>query len=60
MDLHMLVLSTGRERTEAEFEGLLSRSGFRLTRVVPTRSPVGLGIVEAVRTTAQRSPGAAG
>jgi len=35
MDLHMLMLSTGRERTRAEFERLLSQTGFGLTRVVP-------------------------
>ena len=35
-------------QTEAEFDRLLTASGFRLTRVVPNRSPVGLAIVEAV------------
>ena len=48
MDLHMLVLLHGRERSAADFERLLARAGFRLTRVVPTASQVGLGIVEAV------------
>jgi hypothetical protein len=36
MDLTMLVLLTGRERTEAEFAGLLQAGGFSLTRVIPT------------------------
>ena len=60
MDLHMLLLLRGRERTEAEFEGLLARAGFRQTRIVPTRAPVGLGVVEAVRATAAGRPEAAG
>ena len=36
IDLDMLVLLTGRERTEAEFETLLRAGGFSLTRVIPT------------------------
>jgi hypothetical protein len=46
-DLEMLVLNYGRERTEAEFAELYSKVGFRLTRVVPTTSP--LSIIEGVR-----------
>jgi C-methyltransferase len=46
-DLEMLVLNYGRERTEAEFEELYGKAGFRLTRVVPTTSP--LSIIEGVR-----------
>lgn len=39
MDLNMLVMTHGgRERTEEEFRALFSRAGFRLTRIVPTRS----------------------
>lgn len=48
MDLHMLMLLHGRERTGAEYERLLIQTGFSMNRVVPTTSPVGLGIVEAV------------
>lgn len=47
LDLEMLLFTGGRERTEAEYRALLARAGFRLTRVVPTRSP--LSIVEAVK-----------
>jgi SAM-dependent methyltransferase len=36
MDLTMLVLLMGRERTEAEFAALLQAGGFSLTRVIPT------------------------
>ena len=48
VDLEMLVLTPyGKERTEAEFKDLYSKSGFRLLRVVPTLSP--LSIIEGVR-----------
>jgi hypothetical protein len=46
-DMVMLVLPGGQERTEAEYESLLAKAGFRLTRVVPTASVV--SIVEAHR-----------
>lgn len=38
----MLVLLQGKERTAEEFRQLYERAGFRLTRVVPTGSDVGL------------------
>jgi hypothetical protein len=38
MDLNMLVVAEGRERTEAEFAELFARTGFELLRVVPTSS----------------------
>jgi hypothetical protein len=47
MDLHMLLLFGARERTEAEFRLLLARAGFRVERVIPTRSPAGLAVIEA-------------
>jgi O-methyltransferase domain len=40
IDLEMLLLPGGRERTEEEFARLFKRAGFRLTRVVQTKSPV--------------------
>jgi hypothetical protein len=45
LDLEMLVSPGGVERTAAEFETLLTNSGFKLTRIIPTPSPV--SIVEA-------------
>lgn len=48
MDLHMLVQFAGKERTETEFRSLYEGAGFRLTRVLPTDSDVGL--VEGIRT----------
>lgn len=38
LDLEMLVVTTGKERTEREWRGLLAGAGFRLDRVVPTVS----------------------
>ena len=47
VDLEMLVMTPGgRERTAAEFDRLLDASGLKMTRIVPTQSPV--AIVEAV------------
>jgi hypothetical protein len=49
MDLHMLLLLPGRERTAAEFAGLLDAAGFRLERVIPTPSSSGVHVIEAIR-----------
>jgi hypothetical protein len=46
LDIDMLVNAGGRERTATEYADLLSRAGFRQTRVVPTASP--MSIVEGV------------
>jgi hypothetical protein len=47
VDIEMLVMTQGGyERTEAEFAELFSHAGLRLSRVVPTESPVTL--LEAV------------
>jgi hypothetical protein len=40
LDLEMLLLPGGRERTEEDFAQLFQNAGFRLTRVVHTKSPV--------------------
>ncbi|HTM26111.1 MAG TPA: methyltransferase [Vicinamibacterales bacterium] len=48
LDLEMLVLTPrGRERTKTEFARLLRGAGFRLSRVIATKSP--LSVVEAVK-----------
>ncbi len=47
MDLNMLVMTGGRERTEDEYRALLKASGFRLTRIIPTESP--MSIIEGER-----------
>lgn len=46
LDLTMLVIPGGKERTEPEYRELLAASGFRLTRVVPTSADV--DVIEAV------------
>jgi hypothetical protein len=46
LDMGMLVVTGGQERTEAQYALLLSKVGFHLTRVVPTNWAV--SIVEAV------------
>jgi hypothetical protein len=45
IDLEMLLIPGGRERTAEEFGALLARGGFALSRVVPTESP--LSVIEA-------------
>ena len=45
IDLEMLLLPGGKERTAEEFGALFARAGFALTRVVPTQSP--LSVIEA-------------
>jgi SAM-dependent methyltransferase len=47
MDLNMLAMTGGRERTEAEFSWLFAGAGFELVKVHPTECP--LSVVEAVR-----------
>ena len=47
LDLAMLALPGGLERTEAEYADLFEAAGFRLNRIVPTMSP--FSVVEAVK-----------
>jgi hypothetical protein len=47
LDIEMLAMPGGRERSADEFRALFAGAGFELTRVVPTKSP--LSVVEAVR-----------
>ncbi|HEV8336675.1 MAG TPA: methyltransferase [Candidatus Polarisedimenticolia bacterium] len=44
LDVNMLAMTGGRERTASEFQDLLAGAGFRLKRIVPTACP--LSIVE--------------
>jgi hypothetical protein len=46
LDLHVMLLVGGRERTEREYRALLAKAGLRLTRVLPTAHPA-IEIVEA-------------
>jgi hypothetical protein len=54
LDLHMMVLLGGQERTEAEYRRLLAAHGFRLTRVVPTAGDVSVVEVCSVSTPCTR------
>lgn len=46
-DLHMLIMTGGRERTAAEYGKLFEAAGLKLSNVIPTESM--MGIVEAVK-----------
>jgi hypothetical protein len=46
LDLNMLVMSGGRERTKDVYTALLEKGGFRLQQVIPTLAPV--SILEAI------------
>jgi hypothetical protein len=46
LDLNMLVMNGGRERTKAEFRALLDAADYKLTRIVPTMAPQ--SVIEAV------------
>ncbi|HYV25702.1 MAG TPA: methyltransferase [Pyrinomonadaceae bacterium] len=47
IDLNMLVMTGGKERTAEEFRQLYEASGFKLTRIVPTESP--FSVIEGVK-----------
>jgi len=47
MDLNMLVMLGGRERSAEEFERLLGSAGFRVERIAATHSP--FSVIEATR-----------
>ena len=49
LDLEMLIMVGGHERTEAQFRELFAGAGLRLTQVVPTAAP--MCVVEGVRAT---------
>ena len=42
LDLHMLLIPGGKERTENEYRTLFERAGFELTRIVPTGAEVSI------------------
>ena len=46
LDIEMMTFPGGKERTEAEFASIFEQSGFRLSRIIPTKSP--LNLIEAV------------
>lgn len=48
MDINMLAMTGGRERTEKEFAALFDQAGLQLSRVIPTHSPL-FSIVEVIK-----------
>lgn len=48
MDLNMMVMATGKERTAAEFEKLLRRAGFKLEQIVATASPLSVIVARPI------------
>jgi O-methyltransferase domain len=46
LDLNMMVMTGGRERTKAEFSNLLNAADYRLTRIIPTMATQ--SVIEAV------------
>jgi hypothetical protein len=47
LDLEMLVMTGGRERTETEFKSLLESSGFKLSRTISTKESI--YVIEGIR-----------
>jgi hypothetical protein len=47
LDLEMLVITGGRERTEAEFKDLFNSSGFKFLRTIPAGESI--SIIEGIR-----------
>jgi hypothetical protein len=48
LDVGIMALLRGRERTAAEFHALFSAAGLRVTRIIATPAPSTLSIIEAV------------
>ena len=48
LDLHVMLLTGGRERTVPEYEALFDKAGLRLNRVLPTAHPA-VEVIEAGR-----------
>jgi hypothetical protein len=52
LDLNMLVMNGGRERTKAEFCALLKAADYKLTRIIPTMAPQ--SVIEAMPQQVER------
>ena len=46
LDIQMMVVVPGKERTKEEFAALFKRAGLKLTRIIPTKCP--LSLIEGV------------
>ncbi len=50
MDISIMALTCGRERTEAEFQELFLAAGLRCVKILPTELPSTLSIIEGIQT----------
>ncbi len=52
LDLNMLVMTGGRERTRAEFHAVLDAANFDLTRIITTMAPQSIieGVPKSIST----------
>lgn len=50
LDMHMLVMLGGRERTKDEFQALLAASKFKLKRTLSLPGATGFSLIEAIPT----------
>jgi hypothetical protein len=48
MDVYMMILTDGRERSQAEYDQLLATTGF--VPVTTRRCPSGVSVIEAVKS----------
>jgi hypothetical protein len=48
LDMHMLVMIGGRERTKDEFQALLAASKFNLQRTLSLPGATGFSLIEAI------------
>ena len=48
MDIHMLVMHGGCERTASEYRALVEGAGFRIERIAPTAGPVSVIVAHPV------------
>jgi len=55
LDLHMMLLANGRERSLNDYARLFADAGLRLARTLPTQHPA-MTVIEAVAATARRAP----
>jgi hypothetical protein len=49
VDILMLVLLPGRERTETQWRHLYDSAGFEIQRIIPLHDNIGTSIVEGVK-----------
>lgn len=49
LDMSIMALLKGRERTATEFEQVFAAAGLRMTRIIPTAAPSTMSLIEGVR-----------